>query len=114
MPSAGHDGRSGTGAAAANDPAAPPLPLSLSNDTIPDRVARLHALARNYVTDAQGKGDFDAILYAEDVTLLAPLCPGGSAQPLHGRDALLAVATVIALLRASRPGLDGKVRADGL
>lgn len=54
----------------------------------PDRAARLHALARSYVTDALGRGDFDAIPYVEDVTLRAPLCPGGSSQPLQGREAL--------------------------
>lgn len=49
------------------------------------RADQLHQIARAYVTDALGKGDFDAIPYSEDVTLLAPLCPGGSGVPLVGR-----------------------------
>lgn len=53
-----------------------------------DRAAHLHALARGYVTDALGQGNFDAIPYAEEVTLRAPLCSGGSTQPLYGRDVL--------------------------
>jgi len=46
---------------------------------------QLHSLARAYVIDALGKGDFDAIPYSEAVTLRAPLCPGGSRVPLTGR-----------------------------
>jgi len=53
-----------------------------------DRAAQLHALARAYVNDGLGAGDFDAIPYAPEVTLCAPLCPGGSTRRLHGREAL--------------------------
>lgn len=52
------------------------------------RTDQLHALARSYVLDGLGKGDFDAIPYAESVTLRAPLCPGGSGAPLTGRSSL--------------------------
>lgn len=48
---------------------------------------QLHQLARSYVSSL-GSGDFDSIPYAEDVELRAPLCPGGSAVPLVGRDNL--------------------------
>ncbi|HMO63969.1 MAG TPA: hypothetical protein PKE47_01865 [Verrucomicrobiota bacterium] len=49
------------------------------------RADQLHALARAYVLDGLGKGDFEAIPYSEDVVLRAPLCPGGSGVPLVGR-----------------------------
>lgn len=52
------------------------------------RAEQLHRLARAYVTDGLAKGDFDAIPYAESVTLRAPLCPGGSGAPLTGRSQL--------------------------
>jgi hypothetical protein len=52
------------------------------------RLERLHAIARGYVTEGLGKGNFDAIPYHEDVELRAPLCPGGSAVPLVGREVL--------------------------
>ena len=48
---------------------------------------QLHQLARNYVSSL-GSGDFDSIPYAENVELRAPLCPGGSAVPLLGKDNL--------------------------
>jgi hypothetical protein len=48
----------------------------------------LHAIARNYVLKGLGAKNFDAIPYAEDVVLRAPLCPGGSAQPLTGKENL--------------------------
>ena len=49
------------------------------------RTEQLHQLARAYVLEGLGKGNFDAIPYAESVSLRAPLCPGGSAAPLVGR-----------------------------
>jgi hypothetical protein len=52
------------------------------------REDQLHHLARSYVTEALGKGNFDAIPYTDDVTLRAPLCPGGSTVPLTGRSNL--------------------------
>ena len=52
------------------------------------RRAQLHAIARNYVTERLGKKNFDAIPYDEDVSLRAPLCPGGSAVPLWRKERL--------------------------
>lgn len=49
------------------------------------RTEQLHHIARVYVLDGLGKGNFDAIPYSEDVILRAPLCPGGSGEPLAGR-----------------------------
>ena len=48
---------------------------------------QLHQLARDYVASLES-GSFDSIPYAENVELRAPLCPGGSAVPLIGRDNL--------------------------
>jgi hypothetical protein len=56
--------------------------------TAQDRIAQLHAVARQYATGGLGTKNFDAIPYAEDVCLRAPLCPGGSAQPLTGKENL--------------------------
>jgi hypothetical protein len=52
------------------------------------RMAELHAVARRYVLEGLGKKNFDAIPYAEEVCLRAPLCPGGSFQALIGKDNL--------------------------
>ena len=52
------------------------------------KIARLHAIARGYVTEGLGKKNFDAIPYADQVSLRAPLCPGGSANPLTGKENL--------------------------
>lgn len=48
----------------------------------------LHAIGRDYVLKGLGAKNFDAIPYDEDVELRAPLCPGGSEQPVVGREAL--------------------------
>jgi hypothetical protein len=53
-----------------------------------ERAAQLRAIARSYVENGLGKGNFDAIPYAADVILRAPLCPGGSGVPLIGRENL--------------------------
>ena len=58
---------------------------------MPDTVARreqLHAIARAYVTEGLGKKNFDAIPYHYNVTLRAPLCPGGMDVPLTGKENL--------------------------
>ena len=55
------------------------------------RSVQLHALARGYVTEALGKKNFDAIPYADDVALRAPIAPGGSANPIVGRENLRTV-----------------------
>ena len=52
------------------------------------RSEQLPHLARAYVLDGLGKGNFDVIPYSEVVTLRAPLCPGGSGVPLSGRSNL--------------------------
>ena len=52
-----------------------------------ERSDKLHEIARNYVASL-GTGDFDSIPYSEDVELRAPLCPGGSAVPVVGKDNL--------------------------
>jgi hypothetical protein len=57
------------------------------NDTAARR-EQLHAIARAYVTDGLGKKNFDAIPYDNNVTLRAPLCPGGMDVPLTGKDNL--------------------------
>ena len=50
--------------------------------------ALLHSIARNYVLKGLGKKNFDAIPYDNNVILRAPLCPGGSETPLHGKENL--------------------------
>lgn len=52
------------------------------------RAAELHRIAQSYALDGLGKGNFEAIPYASNVTLRAPLCPGGSSAPLSGRATL--------------------------
>jgi hypothetical protein len=52
------------------------------------RTDLLHQIARDYVLKGLGAKNFDAIPYDEDVILRAPLCPGGSANPLHGKENL--------------------------
>jgi len=48
----------------------------------------LHELARNYVIKGLGEKNFDAIPYEENVVLRAPLRPGGSENPLLGKENL--------------------------
>src|SRR6266498_3431122 len=48
----------------------------------------LHEIARNYVLKGLGEKNFDAIPYDENVTLRTPLCPGGSNNPLKGKENL--------------------------
>ena len=52
------------------------------------KTAMLHELARNYVLKGLGGKDFDAIPYSDNVELRAPLCAGGSAVPLVGKENL--------------------------
>ena len=56
-----------------------------------ERRKLLHDVARVYVTRGLGGKDFDAIPYEEQVSLRAPLCPGGSSVPLVGRSNLRSV-----------------------
>ena len=48
----------------------------------------LHSIARDYVIKGLGQKNFDAIPYADAVELRAPICPGGSEQPLIGKENL--------------------------
>jgi len=56
--------------------------------TILSRSQLLHAIAKNYVTKGLGGKNFDAIPYDENVVLRAPLNPGGSLNPLSGKENL--------------------------
>jgi hypothetical protein len=77
---------------------------SLPPEQLSDQAERLHVIGRNYVTEGLGKKNFNAIPYADNVTLRAPLCPGGSAQPLTGKENLRDI------WWAPLPGLLGAVR----
>jgi len=55
-------------------------------DTIEMRKAKLHSIARGYVTEGLGKKNFEAIPYSNEVSLRAPIAPGGSSNPLNGRE----------------------------
>ena len=55
---------------------------------VPAKASTLHQIARHYVLEGLGKKNFDAIPYADEVVLRAPLSPGGSANPLHGKENL--------------------------
>lgn len=48
----------------------------------------LQQVATNYIMKGLGQKNFDNIPYHVGVTLRAPLCPGGSAVPLHGKENL--------------------------
>lgn len=52
------------------------------------RTQLLHNIAKNYVTNGLGAKNFDAIPYADDVSLRAPLTAGGVWQPLVGKESL--------------------------
>ncbi len=53
-----------------------------------NKAALLHDLAKDYVLNGLGEKNFDAIPYDDDVVLRAPICPGGSANPLSGKEIL--------------------------
>jgi len=48
----------------------------------------LHEIARTYVQKGLGEKNFDAIPYADNVIFRAPICPGGSANPIKGKENL--------------------------
>ena len=52
------------------------------------KVELLHRVARDYVLNGLGRKDFDAIPYHKDIVLSAPICPGGSQNPLKGKENL--------------------------
>jgi hypothetical protein len=51
-------------------------------------VQALHQIARDYVVNGLAAKNFDAIPYDDNVILRAPLCPGGSASPIIGKENL--------------------------
>ncbi|MFH6605060.1 nuclear transport factor 2 family protein [Maribacter algicola] len=51
-----------------------------------ERKQQLHELAKNYVINGLGAGNFDTIPYHDDIILRAPIHPMGSQQPMNGRD----------------------------
>ena len=51
-----------------------------------NKAGLLHSIAKNYVLKGLGEKNFDAIPYADNVELRAPLCPGGSSKPLYGKE----------------------------
>ncbi len=53
-----------------------------------ERKKELIQIAENYVLKGLGGKNFDAIPYDENVTLRAPLNPGGSAVPISGKETL--------------------------
>jgi glyoxylase I family protein len=61
--------------------------LYTADDAAGARRATLRSAADAYFA-ALARRDFDAIPYADDVVLRAPLVPGGAANPLSGRETL--------------------------
>lgn len=51
-----------------------------------ERKRQLHSIAKNYVIDGLGAGNFNVIPYHENIELRAPIHPMGSQQPMNGRD----------------------------
>jgi hypothetical protein len=66
------------------------MATATTNQTAAERRAQLKAAADGYL-DGLAKKDFSLIPYADNVTLRAPLCPGGVHQPLVGKEALRTV-----------------------
>jgi catechol 2,3-dioxygenase-like lactoylglutathione lyase family enzyme len=64
--------------------------LYSADDADAARRAALRSAADAYFA-ALARGDFDAIPYADDVVLRAPIVPGGAANPLSGRETLRTV-----------------------
>ena len=54
------------------------------------RTDLLHQIAKDYVIKGPGAKNFDIIPYHEEVTLHAPINPGGSKKPMVGRATLKA------------------------
>ena len=50
-----------------------------------ERIAQLHRIGKGYV-QSLGDGHFESIPYHEQAILRAPINPGGSAEPMQGRD----------------------------
>jgi glyoxylase I family protein len=64
--------------------------LYTADDTQGERRATLRAAVEAYFVGLATR-DFEAIPFAEDVVLRAPLAPGGSANPLSGRETVRSV-----------------------
>jgi hypothetical protein len=76
----------------------------MSYETLIGREALLHRIAKEYVLKGLGGKNFDAIPYDDNVLLRAPLCAGGSANPLKGKENLRTQ------WWAPLPGLVGRVK----
>jgi len=59
----------------------------MQTTTLP-KAELFHQVAKDYVLKGLVGKNFDAIPYDENVVLRAPLCPGGSANPLSGKENL--------------------------
>src|SRR5215207_5026499 len=55
------------------------------------KTAMLHEIARDYVEKGLGGKNFDRIPYHDNVSLRAPVCPGGSDVPLTGKENLRSI-----------------------
>ncbi|MCB0689494.1 MAG: hypothetical protein KDC53_23305 [Saprospiraceae bacterium] len=53
-----------------------------------NRKRLLHKIAKEYVIDGLGDKNFEAIPYDENVTLRAPINPGGAYNPIQGKETL--------------------------
>jgi len=51
-----------------------------------DRMKQLHEIAHIYVVDGLGGKNFEIIPYHDQVSLRAPLNPGGSENPIVGKE----------------------------
>ena len=60
----------------------------MQTDTTLSKSQLLQQVAGNYVIKGLGGKNFDAIPYHKDVELRAPICPGGSENPLIGKENL--------------------------
>jgi hypothetical protein len=76
----------------------------MSYEILIEREELLHQVAKDYVLKGLGGKNFDAIPYHDDVLLRAPLCPGGSENPLKGKENLRTQ------WWAPLPGLVGRVK----
>ena len=53
------------------------------------RLSKIRETARLYVEDGLGQGNFDIIPYHHNISLIAPLNPGGSEVALAGKVMLM-------------------------
>jgi hypothetical protein len=62
--------------------------MAIMQTTTISKTELLHRIAKEYVVKGLAEKNFDAIPYDANVSLRAPLCPGGSEVPLHGKENL--------------------------